>query len=72
MITLLRPADNLWAEQLEDEIGRQTPERIEELVKIFIHGTQVSRITWTALVMRWLTSPPEQLEIGFWEMFPSQ
>ncbi|KEZ45319.1 hypothetical protein SAPIO_CDS2124 [Scedosporium apiospermum] len=45
-------AVRLASEQLEDEIGRQTPERIEELVKIFIHGTQ--------------------LEIGFWEMFPSQ
>lgn len=29
------------SEQLEEEVGRQTPERVEELVKIFIHGTKV-------------------------------
>ncbi|CAI4219067.1 unnamed protein product [Parascedosporium putredinis] len=46
-----REAVQLASEQLEDEIGRQTPERIEELVQIFIQGTE--------------------LEIGFWEMFPS-
>ncbi|KAL2112122.1 hypothetical protein VUR80DRAFT_8490 [Thermomyces stellatus] len=45
-------AVRLASEQLEDEVGRQTPERVEELVNIFIHGTK--------------------LEIGFWEMFPSQ
>ncbi|SPO02903.1 probable thiamin biosynthesis protein thi-4 [Cephalotrichum gorgonifer] len=45
-------AVRLASEQLETEVGRQTPERIEELVKIFIHGTK--------------------LEIGFWEMFPSE
>ena len=32
---------NGGTEQLEDEVGRQTPERVEELVKIFIHGTKV-------------------------------
>ena len=32
-------------EQLESEVGRQTPDRVEELVKIFIQGTQVSVTT---------------------------
>ncbi|MBE3042593.1 hypothetical protein IMZ48_08460 [Candidatus Bathyarchaeota archaeon] len=33
---------NCGTEQLEEEVGRQTPERVEELVKIFIQGTKVS------------------------------
>ena len=63
---------NSGTEQLETEAGRQTPERVEELVKIFIKGTKVSDTPLSSSSLRHLTVRMSQLEIGFWEMFPSE
>lgn len=53
---------------LEEHAQKQSPSRIDELVRIFIHATKV-RLSKVYSVHVMLTS---QMEIGFWNMFPSQ
>lgn len=68
------------AELIEKYAVLQSPSRIEELVKIFIHATNVSHpIPFVRLhpvssgfMHGKHTLTPRQMEIGFWEMFPSQ
>lgn len=64
----------------------QSPSRIEELVKIFIHATKVrlsfpphsSRLSDCRRVIFWMrtgekiTNKVLQMEIGFWEMYPHE
>ena len=53
---------------LEKHIQLQSPSRIEELVKIFIHALKVCNISHTKVCI--LTA--SKMEIGFWEMFPAK
>lgn len=66
------------AELIEKYAVLQSPSRIEELVKIFIHATNVSppfvrlHPVSSGFMHEKHTLTPRQMEIGFWEMFPSQ
>lgn len=58
------------AELLERHALLQSPSRIEELVRIFIHATKVRKAVLDCLVAEQGADALGQMEIGFWEMFP--
>lgn len=59
---------------LERHAVLQSPSRIEELVKIWIHATKVSeggsRLDSPCKKAGRGADVGKQMEIGFWEMFP--
>jgi thiaminase len=57
-------AVKLGSELIEEHAVKQSPSRIEELAKIFIHATNVSLIRPLCVLM--LTLP--KMETGFWDM----
>ncbi|EEY20526.1 phosphomethylpyrimidine kinase THI20 [Verticillium alfalfae VaMs.102] len=64
------------SELLERHAARQSPEGIERLAKIFIHGTKVRVDSVTGALLVPYDDDDDaddlQMEIGFWEMFPCQ
>jgi streptomycin 6-kinase len=52
------------AELVEGHIFKQSPSRIEELVKIFIHATKASEL----LILMYILLTRLQMECGFWAM----
>lgn len=55
---------------LERHARELSPSRVEELVKVFIHATKVRRDRRGRRCVGGCTNKA-QMEIGFWEMFPS-
>lgn len=56
---------------IEKHAVKQSPSRIEELVKIFVHATKVGVATIATLWLRHLQKErliPAQMETGFWNM----
>ena len=57
------------SELLEENMRKQSPARIEELVKIFIHATKVGS---HSLRSNMAFTHNIQMEIGFWDMHPAR
>jgi hydroxymethylpyrimidine/phosphomethylpyrimidine kinase len=51
-------------ELVEGHIFKQSPSRIEELVKIFIHATKASEL----YILVYILLTQSQMECGFWAM----
>ena len=49
---------------MEKHAGKQSPSRIEELIKIFVHATKVSR----TVSLENGANDLVQMEVGFWRM----
>ena len=61
---------------LEKHAQLQSPSKRDQLARIFIHGTRVSAMQHYLMPLKTgngtNVSCPGQMEIGFWEMFPSK
>lgn len=53
---------------VETHAGKQSPQRIEELVKIFIHATRVSCLLDGLHKSYIIFTDFSQMEAGFWDM----
>ncbi len=62
---------NTFLALLERHAVQQSPSRIEELAKIFVHATKVRSHLYPEKRTLMLTRHV-QMEIGFWEMFPNK
>lgn len=69
LIVVLTTAKDITA-ILEKHAVLQSPSRIEELIKIFIHATKVSSSEEARRYMLMLTS--WKMETGFWDMGAGQ